>query len=594
MSKHIRCMGHGLAWIIGILMLGVPGGCDHPLAGYDSGELSRLVVSDASRGLEGDVDRPVVDKTRTGVSKPAYSPDQIKQLEKMSGLERYGDEPADSGPNLDGSEQHTAPMALARALRIAINSNLDAQVARLLPEIRQTQVTEEEAAFDPSIFAEAEFTEVDRPQQASSLNGVPIGADEQFQDNATLEAGIRKRLETGTEVTLSTTTRHVNDKTPRLEFTPDPAWTSDAGLAVRQPLLRGLGTRVNRARIELAENAQVRDAIETRLRLSNVLLETQTAYWELAYQHYQSATYNSLLDITQQTLDELNARRGVDVKPIQIAQAESFVRQRRSELIRSRVDLRNASDELKLRMNDVNLPLAGEAVIFPSDRPALPLIEATLRDSLTTAVRKRPELQQIMVDIRETVIQQDVAENSELPQLDLVGEFRVFGLDESTAGSYDNLSDDHMEYTIGLSFEAPLGHRAATATAKRARLTRQAYALRYRRVGQDVVLSVKRATRKLQSAYELVGVTREGRLAAAENLRALVEREKEGEALTPEFLLDLKLSTQQRLADAELREMRAMVDYNTAVAEYYHPLGVLLERFGFSVEPPRTTNEEGT
>lgn len=568
-------------------------GCAHPLHGFRSSELNRLTVSEACRGLGDRADRPVVERFEDRRSALPYDLEHARELEEMSGPGRYGEEPADAGRGLDGSEPHSAPMSLGRATLVAVHHNLDAKVARLLPVIRQTQVEEEEAAFDPAVFAETSFSEVDRPQQASALNGVPVGSDQQVQDNAALEAGIRKRLETGTEVSLSSAARHINDKSPRLEYTPDPAWTSDAGLSVRQPLLRGLGRDVNRARIELAETTQERDAIETRLRVSNVLLETHKAYWELAFHHYRTAVQSSLLEITRQTLEELNARRGVDVKPVQIAQAESFVRQRRSELIQSRVELRNASDALKVLTNDANLPLAGEAVIFPTDRPDLPAIDATLRDSLQTAVRRRPELQQVMLDIRQTLIQQRVAENSELPQLDLIGELRAIGLDGKAGRSYERLStDDHWEYTVGLELEAPLGHRAATASAKRARLTRQAHSLRYRRVGQDVVLSVKRAIRKLQSTYELVGVTREGRLAAAENLRALVEREKDGEALTPEFLLDLKLATQQRLADAELREMRAMIDYNIAVAEYYHALGVMLERSGYAIDRPGKANEE--
>ena len=66
--------------------------------------------------------------------------------------------------------------------------------------------------------------------------------------------------------------------------------------------------------------------------------------------------------------------------------------------------------------------------------------------------------------------------------------------------------------------------------------------------------------------------------AAAQNLMAILAREELDEALTPEFLLDLKLSTQQRLADAELREGRVMIDYNIALVAVHQSTGTLLER----------------
>ena len=51
-------------------------------------------------------------------------------------------------------------------------------------------------------------------------------------------------------------------------------------------------------------------------------------------------------------------------------------------------------------------------------------------------------------------------------------------------------------------------------------------------------------------------------------------------ALTPEFLLDLKLSTQQRLANAEIQEVQAEVDYNNTIARFFLTTGTLLKRNG--------------
>ena len=46
--------------------------------------------------------------------------------------------------------------------------------------------------------------------------------------------------------------------------------------------------------------------------------------------------------------------------------------------------------------------------------------------------------------------------------------------------------------------------------------------------------------------------------------------------MTPEFL-ELRLSTQQRVADSEVTELAAIVTYNIALARLYEATGTLLE-----------------
>jgi hypothetical protein len=84
--------------------------------------------------------------------------------------------------------------------------------------------------------------------------------------------------------------------------------------------------------------------------------------------------------------------------------------------------------------------------------------------------------------------------------------------------------------------------------------------------------------RNLMTDYELIGAARAARRAASDSLRAIQAQEDAGAALTPEFLLDLKLTTQSRLADAETQEYQALTDYSTAIANFYRSMGTLLER----------------
>jgi hypothetical protein len=89
--------------------------------------------------------------------------------------------------------------------------------------------------------------------------------------------------------------------------------------------------------------------------------------------------------------------------------------------------------------------------------------------------------------------------------------------------------------------------------------------------------------RDLIAAYELIGATRSSRRAAAENLRAIGVEEEAGRQLTPDFI-DRKLTRQAQLAEAELAEVEAIVNYNTAISSFFAAMGTLLERNNIEFE----------
>ena len=208
---------------------------------------------------------------------------------------------------------------------------------------------------------------------------------------------------------------------------------------------------------------------------------------------------------------------------------------------------------------------------------------------MTTALRQRPSLEQALLQIKDASIRQRVADNQRLPLLDLRATVAANGLDpDSGAGALDEAGErNFIDYVIGATFEQPIGNRAAEANYRQRRLARRQSVLQYRDQAQQVVLDVKNALRELVRTYELIGSNRAARRAAADSLRAIEQQEEAGAALTPEFLLDLKLQTQQRLAQAEIDEARALSDYNAAIARLYRAMGTLLDRNGIEFAPAR-------
>lgn len=573
-------LGRALAILCCVVIGPALAGCESPFADDVPRSLRQRVIDDArARLAAGHAAGPME-------LAPVYSPQKQARLDALTSPRRHGEVPINVGTGLDGSQPQTVELTLQVAINSAITHNLAIANARLIPEIRQTQVDESVAVFDWTLFGRGSVGRTDRPQPASALNGVAVGADSTIQDTSSLLVGLRKRTPIGGSLEISAGTDYLNDKTPRLDFLPDPSWTSTLAVTMTQPLLRNFGEQVNGAQIRLARNATARDEYALREQLLVTVAQTEVAYWRVVFARHRVGVVEELLEITIQTRDELIQRRGVDVNPVQMAQAEREVNLRRGELARARRELHDRSDELKRLMLMPELPLVGEAVIDPTNYPDEAPRRYTLRDAVATALSLRPDLTALLIEVDDARIRRAVAENQRLPQLDVTGEVRHRGLADQFDQSVENFDEDFTEWLVGFEFERPIGNRAAEAVYRRTRLEQQLRAIRFKDASADVVLEVKQAMRAMNTAHEVMQLARRTRRAAAENLRALREREKTGQELTPEFLLDLKLRTQQRLADAEVAELQAVVEYAIARVQYHQATGQLLIQRGLRIESP--------
>lgn len=503
------------------------------------------------------------------------------ELDALAGPATYRDRSPTLGPDLTGqTDTPTLTLPLQQAIQLAVKNNLDIQIARLLPAVSQTQITQAEAAFDAVLFGSADLQRLDQPRPTPSPGGAFLGQKPYQQtDIDSLTTGIRKKLTTGGEIRAQTVlSRTWLNPT---SYAVDEYYNAALELSLVQPLLRGFGQDVNRAMILLSHSAHRQALHDLRANLLALLANVEQAYWRLFLARQRLLIQERLLERTIDDYNRIRQREGFDVNPVRKTEAGSFVELRRAEVIRARQEVRNASDALKRLINSPDLPLSGETLILPQDEPADTPITFNLLDALTTALENRPELQKALAQIDDAAVRQRLADNARLPLLNLAATLRYAGLSSSEGRAYDRLTDaDFIDYLLSLQFELPLGNRAAEAAWQQRLLERQAAVLAYQRQLHDVVLEVKQAIRDLLTAYELIGAARAARRAAADNLRAIERQEEAGVALTPEFLLDLKLNSQSRLAEAETQEIAALAQYNAAVANFYRAIGTLDRRNG--------------
>lgn len=522
------------------------------------------------------------------VAPSSFSATSRKLLDAMSGPAHYDPAKARLGLGLTRSAEPTSLITLREVVLTAIENNLDGRMARLLPALRGADVMEAEGAFDWEAFASSAYRRVNKPKPAEAVGGTPISGDTTEQNTVEERLGMRKKVLTGATIEASTGLSYLRDSSRMMEYIPNPAYSADATLTITQPLLRNAGPTVTGFRIDFARTAQDRDRFQAEQTLSQVALAAETAYWELAVALQRLLIAQELLDRTAETCRSLEARAGIDVKPVQMAQAKSFLLSRTDELQRAQTSVRSAGDKLRELINSPAISLLAETVPLPADRPTVTEGNFSLSAAVTTSLGRNPELRQALLEVENARLEAEVNRIQTLPQLNLKLEGGLYGMGSDYGKAYKNWDRSaHYGGSALLELAWPLENRTARAAFDRAELTLRDRKLNYRKKVLAVTGKIKESLRKVQMTSALSDVSREARYAAAENLRVLQEREKDVESLTPEFLLDLKLNAQQRLAEAELREYQNLAEFRTALAGYAHACGTLLERYAIAADASR-------
>ena len=561
-------------------------GCQQPFQDDGPSDLHRGLVESVRREIDS---LPEIAPTReteqtlSAIEEKLAS--RIDELNATAGPAAYENDSLELAADLSGNEQDVVQISLRQAVITAINNNLDVQFARLQPAIRETDVVEAEAAFDAVFFANLNHAIIDEPSTVPVLNGIPLGSAFSVRDNTTFETGIRKPLTTGGTLTASTRIDGTNNKTPGFGLSPDPAYTTRIIVGLEQPLLRGFGSEVNTAQIRLARNADRRTIQQLRTTLLQTIEATETSYWNLVVAQRTLLIQQRLLERGIATRDRLERRAIRDVSTSQLTDAVATVERRRANVIEARRRVRAASDQLKRLMNDPAMTVGSEVLAQPTDFMVESPLEYNLREAIVTAIEYRPEIHQAVLDLDNRAINLTVADNARLPLLNATARMEFIGLDNSIDEAYDeSVETSFIDYFFGLVFEQPIGNRAAEANYREARLEQSAAAISYRNAVQQVVFDVKSALRDVVTNYELIEATRSTRLAQAENLRALIAEQENRVGLTPESL-NLRFQRQEGLAQAEIQEIQALSNFNTAIARLYRAMGVGMQMNGIDIEP---------
>ncbi|MBL8229887.1 MAG: TolC family protein [Bryobacterales bacterium] len=327
----------------------------------------------------------------------------------------------------------------------------------------------------------------------------------------------------------------------------------------RLPLLRDRATDSRRADVRRADLGidSARLSIDQQ---KIVILQVATQrYWSWVAAGQRLQVAESLLKIAtdRDTFLKDSVKLG-QLPQIEVTDNERAILQRRSQIVESERGVQQASIEMSLFYRDPNgKPQIAQVSQLP---PAFPQVEAMtesrLQEDIETALRRRPEIQRLVVQRAQTQVDADLARNQLLPNVDLLMSFTA----EGGAGA---VKRGPQELRASVVFDLPFQRRQAAGRlqAAEARLTQ--FDLRERFAREQITAEVQDAVSAVQAAYRRTLLIGE-EVKVARRLQEL-ERDRFDLGDSTLFLVNLR---EQATFEAAVREVAAQSDYYRSMALY--------------------------
>ena len=523
--------------------------------------------------------KSAVEEYNAARAKKEVKPLQIDLKKALAPFE-HPDSAKGISPSLNTESANHVSIADIRAK--ALKNNLTIKVAQLDPLIASTVVREEEAKFDNIIFAYAKYSQLNSPKLSGdnvefksdnpTLSGqqLKLTTLEQEIRSAELEAGIKIPLRSGGAISVSSP---LKNKVNNGRFDSNE-YRSAMRFSISQPLLRNAGRQVNEASIRIAEYSQQAVQLKTRLQAIRIVAIVDKAYWALYQAWGELDVRRQQFEYANQNLAMVNRRvqEGLTAA-VEINRAEIGVADRMDALIVAETNLKLAQRQLRFYMNDISDEVNTASLLVPSTQPNLLKYEFNRNKLLEDALSGRLELLEQELKLAADLTNIDYLENQTLPIFTLDYQYGALSNTSNRIGnSYQNLlNGDFNDWSVGLKFEMPL-----TNEASKARLEKAVQQRNQRLATKDLqILTVKKeiydALDYVDQNWQRILAARQQVLIAGINYEAELKQFNEGLRTMTEVL-----ETLSRLGEAQIKEVRAISDYQISLVDTAYATGTLI------------------
>ncbi len=478
--------------------------------------------------------------------------------------------------------------AVARALE----RNLDIAVERLNPTTFDFSIAALEATYRPALTSALGYrdsTAFSRSQTA--------GGDVLTTETATVNAGLAQNVRWGGGA-YSMTFGNTRVAQSDLFATRNPALNTNLNAVYVQPILRGFKTDATRTQLRVTAINQDISEIQLDTTINNTLANVRNAYWDLLFAQQAVRVAQSSLELAEKLITDNRARVEIGtMAPIDVVQSEAEAATRRQTLATAEATLLTAELALKRQIvSGTNDPLWA-ARINPVDRPSFAPEPIDLQGAITKAIADRTDIAQAKKTLESNDVTLRGLQDSTLPALDLTAGYGVAGVGGTVfersglggvvarviPGGYNDAlrtltNLDAPTWNLQLNLSYPIGTSAAEAGVARAKLQIQQTQAQLRALELQVATEVTTTALNVQSNQKRIEAATAARELSQKQLEA--ENSKFEVGMSTNFLV---VQAQRDLTDAQITELRALLDYQKSRVDFERVQRTALSRAGISV-----------
>ncbi len=357
-------------------------------------------------------------------------------------------------------------------LQQVIARNADALYARLQTQVAGQLLEAESALGEPVSYASLRHEDRFRQRTAQELNATSslFSAQSELDELVdTIELGVRERLASGGEVSLSYRYTDRRNNIIRSTTTNPAEYDGALTLTLKHPLLRGFGAAAVDADRQVAELEWAISRQQYKQQILKVSSDALTTYWQL-YKAYE------LKRMREESRD--NALRAMDDAKAQVVagrisrtaagEAQALLGLRNVEVMRADQGVSEAEARVKNLLALPGHTYAGLRLkpVLDTEPAETPVTARPLDDArLDAALDAWPPWQVAQLRRRQGLVRLEYARNQVKPALDVVASCSTSRLAYSSGTVTDNVfSTRYPDCYLGLNLEMPLqGNRRASA-----------------------------------------------------------------------------------------------------------------------------------
>jgi outer membrane protein len=499
----------------------------------------------------------------------------------------------------------TESLELSQVLKTALDNNLDLRSSAFDVAISEKNIMAAIGVYDVFMTSGLYVSKAETPPRGSQI--LLSTAQKQIGGNI----GFERKLESGGTMNLSigasrgVTTQPINITNPAAGTADLATYLVSPSLTISHPLLRNAGLRVNRADIDRARLATTRAEAGEMLMAQTIVHDIILAYWDLLFASRDLENKRRAATTTaeqqRRTQAEVNAGRKSQLDLDTIYQSAVA---RENDVVLAENVLLDRSLTLRTLMGQEFIDRKVLGIIPMTDPQAISPAQVDLQAKIKQASEYHPQLKQLQISMASQRIDELVAANKRLPQLDtrfvasaqgrsidavpsadagrpaVAGNwgtaFKNFFNKPETISGQGLMADYSVRLELNLQWD--IQNRAPKATHERILIEMRRAEAQYRRTQQNISMSVIRAVNAQRTAAARMAITSEAVRLSQSNLRAEEARNRVGRSTSYDILF-----RQDELAIAEFNALNAQIDYLRATVELQTLTGELLPSYGLEL-----------